>query len=71
MEQLDSLFLVLGIAVVLCSYLHYWRRTGDARGVLLFWRRAMAMSVLEFKLQRAGLLLMLVAVEMRFIGALG
>lgn len=66
----ESIFLMLGLAVVAFSYLSYWRRTGDARGVLTFWRKGMAMDVREFKLQRAGLCLLLVAVVLRFTGAL-
>ncbi len=70
MQIAEQILLLAGLAIVAFSYLGYWRRTGDARGVLMFWRKGMAMDVREFKLQRAGLALLLVAVVLRFSGAL-
>lgn len=70
MQIAEQVLLMLGLATVAFSYLSYWRRTGDARGVLMFWRKGMALDVREFKLQRAGLCLLLVAVVLRFTGAL-
>ncbi|MCK0153481.1 hypothetical protein MWU49_07195 [Alcanivorax sp. S6407] len=70
MQIAEQILLLAGLAIVAFSYLSYWRRTGDARGVLMFWRKGMAMDVREFKLQRAGLALLLVAVVLRFSGAL-
>ena len=70
MQIAEQLLLVAGLGIVAFSYLSYWRRTGDARGVLAFWRKGMALDTREFKLQRAGLCLLLVAVVLRFVGAL-
>lgn len=70
MQIIEQICLVLGLVMVGYSYLGYWRRTGDARGVLAFWRRGMALNIREFKLQRAGLCLLLLAVVLRFTGAL-
>ena len=42
MQIAEQLLLVAGLAIVAFSYLSYWRRTGDARGVLAFWRKGMA-----------------------------
>ncbi|MGB2248500.1 MAG: hypothetical protein ACPH3N_12555 [Alcanivorax sediminis] len=70
MQIAEQILLLAGLAIVAFSYLTYWRRTGDARGVLMFWRKGMTLDVREFKLQRAGLCLLLVAVVLRFTGAL-
>ncbi len=70
MQIAELICLGLGLAIVAFSYLSYWRRTGDARGVMTFWRKGMALDVREFKMQRAGLCLLLVAVALRFTGAL-
>lgn len=70
MQIAEQILLLAGLAIVAFSYLTYWRRTGDARGVLMFWRKGMILDVREFKLQRAGLCLLLVAVVLRFTGAL-
>ena len=70
MQIAELICLMLGLGVVAFSYLRYWRRTGDARGIMTFWRKGMALDIREFKLQRAGLCLLLVAVVLRFTGAL-
>lgn len=70
MQIAEQICLVLGLAIVAFSYLTYWRRTGDARGVMTFWRKRMTLDIREFKLQRAGLCLLVVAVVLRFTGAL-
>lgn len=61
--------LIAGLVLVVLAYARYWRRTGDGRGLLLFWQRKLALSVAEFRLQRAGIGLLLIAVVLRFIGA--
>lgn len=70
MQIAEQICLVLGLGIVAFSYLSYWRRTGDARGVMTFWRKGMALDIREFKLQRAGLCMLLVAVVLRFASAL-
>ncbi len=70
MQIAEQICLVLGLGVVCFSYLSYWRRTGDARGILAFWRKGMALDVREFKMQRVGICLLLLAVVLRFTGAL-
>ncbi|MCG8393922.1 MAG: hypothetical protein MI745_12640 [Pseudomonadales bacterium] len=66
----EKIALISGLMVVLITYARYWQRTGDTRGLLVFWRREMALSVSEFKWQRAGITLLLVAVALRFVQAL-
>ncbi|AFT69165.1 hypothetical protein B5T_00881 [Alloalcanivorax dieselolei B5] len=70
MVYLETTLLTLGLLIVLGTYAHYWRRTGDWRGVARFWARGMALSVAEFKAQRVGVLLLLLAVVIRFARAL-
>ncbi|MBD3644428.1 MAG: hypothetical protein P1U59_04405 [Alcanivorax sp.] len=66
----EKITLIAGLCVVLYAYLRYWQRTRDTRGLLTFWRREMALTVSEFKWQRAGIALLLVAVALRFVQAL-
>jgi hypothetical protein len=70
MQYLQGALLALGLLLVLVAYGQYIRRTGDWGGVLRFWRRGMALSVTEFKIQRAGLLVMILAVVLRFVSVL-
>jgi hypothetical protein len=62
--------LIAGLCFVAYAYLRYWRRTGDGQGLVMFWRRAMALNTVEFKLQRGGIALLLAAVALRFTQAL-
>lgn len=70
MQYLQGALLALGMVLVLVAYSQYIRRTGDWVGVLRFWRRGMALSVAEFKIQRAGLMVMILAVVLRFVSVL-
>ncbi|HEX5677831.1 MAG TPA: hypothetical protein VFX91_07665 [Alcanivorax sp.] len=70
MQYLQGALLALGIVLVLVAYSQYIRRTGDWAGVLRFWRRGMSLSVTEFKVQRAGLMIMILAVVLRFVSVL-
>ncbi len=38
--------------------------------MLRFWRRGMALSLVEFKIQRAGLMVLVLAVVLRFMSVL-
>ncbi|MGB2336757.1 MAG: hypothetical protein ACPH5V_05565 [Alcanivorax sp.] len=66
----EKIALIVGLCLVMYAYFRYWRRTGDGQGLVMFWRRAMALNVVEFKLQRGGIALLLVAVVLRFVQAL-
>lgn len=66
----EKIALIVGLCLVMYAYFCYWRRTGDGQGLVMFWRRAMALNVVEFKLQRGGIALLLVAVVLRFVQAL-
>ncbi len=70
MQYLQGVLLALGLLLVLLAYGQYIRRTGDWGGVLRFWRRGMALSVTEFKIQRAGLMVLILAVVLRFMSVL-
>jgi hypothetical protein len=70
MQYLQAALFALGMVLVLFAYSQYIRRTGDWGGVLRFWRRGMSLSVIEFKIQRAGLMVMILAVVVRFVSAL-
>ncbi|AVV34589.1 MAG: hypothetical protein CL810_03560 [Cobetia sp.] len=62
--------LILGLAIVLFAYGLYIRRTQDMRGVLMFWSRKLALTALEFRLQRFGILVMLGGVVIRYLEVL-
>ena len=66
----EKIALIVGLCLVMYAYFRYWRRTGDGQGLVMFWRRAMALNVVEFKLQRGGIALLPVAVVLRFVQAL-
>jgi hypothetical protein len=66
----EKIALVAGLLVVMMAYARYWQRTRDTRGLLTFWRREMTLTVSEFKWQRAGIALLLVAVVLRFTQSL-
>jgi len=68
--RLEVLLLVIGLLMVLFAYGRYIRRTGDWHGVLVFWRRRLALSVPEFKLQRAGIVVMFLAVALRLVSSI-
>ncbi|EKF75883.1 hypothetical protein A11A3_00275 [Alcanivorax hongdengensis A-11-3] len=59
----------MGLVLVMLAYGGYWRRTEDGRGLLLFWQRRLALSSTEFRIQRAGLALLWLAVALRFAQA--
>ncbi|WP_251977830.1 hypothetical protein [Salinicola avicenniae] len=67
MGWVENGMLLLGLMVVCLSYLHYVRRTHDLRGVLLFWQRRMALTPGEFKLQRAGIVVLFVGILIRYL----
>lgn len=56
-----------GLLVFLLSLGLYVRRTGDWHAVLRFWQPLIRFTPLEFKINRSGLTLMLVAVALRFV----
>ncbi|MBL7250461.1 hypothetical protein ACLD02_04490 [Alloalcanivorax sp. C16-2] len=66
MQYLQGALLLGGLLLVALAYGRYIRRTGDWSGVLRFWARGMALSVVEFKIQRAGLMVLMLAVVVRF-----
>lgn len=70
MRYLEVCLLALGLILVLTAYGRYLWRTGDITGMVRFWTRGMALSVAEFKLQRLGIALLLLAVVVRFCRAL-
>lgn len=70
MVWLENLLLMLGLLIVLIAYGRYIYRTRDARGVLMFWARRLALSPLEFRLQRGGIVLMLLGVVLRYLNIL-
>ena len=58
--------LLVGVFMVLWSYGRFWRRTRDTSALLRFWRAEMVLDTVEFRLRRAGLALMILAVVLRF-----
>ncbi|RVU31791.1 MULTISPECIES: hypothetical protein [Neptunomonas] len=61
-------FLFWGGLIVFCvSLAMYVGRTKDMKSVLMFWQPTISFNAIEFKVNRAGLGLMILAVVMRFI----
>lgn len=56
-----------GLLVFLTSLGLYVKRTGDWQAVLRFWQPLISFTPLEFRINRTGLTLMLVAVVIRFV----
>ena len=56
-----------GLLVFLTSLGLYVKRTSDWQAVLRFWQPLISFTPLEFRINRIGLTLMLVAVAIRFI----
>ena len=66
----EKIALIVGLCLVLYAYFRYWRRTVSFLLLFCFWRRSMALNVVDFKLQRDGISLFLVAVVLLFFQAL-
>lgn len=56
-----------GLVVFLVSLALYAGRTKDYKSVVVFWQPTANFNALEFKVNRAGLSMMIVAVAMRLI----
>ena len=54
-----------GLGVYLFSLLMYGKRTSDWNAILRFWQPMIQFSALEFKINRTGLSLMILAVVIR------
>ena len=66
MENLPHVLLLAGVFMVFWSYGSFWRRTRNTAALLRFWRAELVLSTVEFRLRRAGLALMILAVVLRF-----
>lgn len=67
MAWLETSTLLVGLLIVCLSYLHYVWRTRDLRGVLMFWLRRLALTPTEFKLQRAGIVVLFAGIVLRYV----
>lgn len=67
---LEPTLLALGLVAVLVAYLQYYRRTRDLWGMVKFWEKRLTLTVREFGWQRAGILLLLLGVVVRYLLAL-
>lgn len=66
MANLPHMLLLAGLVLVLCAYGRFWRRTRNSGALLRFWRAELVLDTVEFRLRRAGLALMILAVVLRF-----
>lgn len=67
MQYLETLAVTLALGVILLAYSRYLRRTRNVRSVLMFWACTLTMSPDEFRLQRAGILLLMGGVVLRYL----
>lgn len=63
--SVEPLFFWGGLGVFLTSLLMYGLRTRDWNAILRFWQPLISFSALEFKINRGGLSLMILAVVIR------
>lgn len=64
---LENGALLIGLGVVLISFGLYIRRTGDVKAVIFFWQKRMQLNPQEFKINRAGIALMILGVLVRLM----
>ena len=62
---LEPFFFWGGLVVYIASLFIYGNRTSDWNAILRFWQPMIQFSALEFKVNRAGLALMILAVVIR------
>ncbi|ADU66981.1 hypothetical protein LGV61_11350 [Desulfurispirillum indicum] len=67
LSALQYIFLVFGLLLVLASFFLYLRRTGDVKGVIMFWSPRMVMLKQEFVINRVGFGLMFAGVVLRIL----
>ncbi|MDI3326156.1 hypothetical protein QKW35_17385 [Pontibacterium granulatum] len=65
LAMIEELLFWGGLAVFLVSLALYAGRTKDFKSVLMFWQPNIEFNVVEFKVNRAGLSMMIVAVVLR------
>lgn len=62
---LEPILFWTGLIVFLVSLAMYAGRTKDVKSLLMFWQPTIAFNALEFKINRSGLSLMILAVIIR------
>ncbi|GAB2791998.1 hypothetical protein GCM10027040_17640 [Halomonas shantousis] len=70
MAVFENVLLMAGLTVVVLAYVLYLHRTQDIRGVLMFWSHRLALTPVEFRLQRGGIVLMFIGVLLRYLSIL-
>ena len=65
LAMIEELLFWGGLAVFLVSLALYAGRTKDFKSVLMFWQPNIEFNIVEFKVNRAGLSMMIVAVVLR------
>ena len=67
LARVEPLLFWGGLLVFIISLVLYVRRTGHWQAVLRFWQPLLEFTPCEFRINRAGLALMIVAVVIRLI----
>ncbi len=62
----EQLLMLGGLGAFLVSLVLYVIRTKDIKSILVFWQATIAFTKQEFVINRVGLLMMVVAVMVRF-----
>ncbi|QEQ98211.1 hypothetical protein [Neptunomonas concharum] len=63
---LETILFWGGLLVFLVSLAMYAGRTKDFKSLIMFWQPTIAYNVVEFKVNRTGLGMMLIAIVIRF-----
>lgn len=71
LSVVEPVLLLSGLGMVLFAYFQYARRTRDFRAVVRFWERRLVLSRGEHAWQRAGIVMLLLGIVVRYVLVLG
>lgn len=70
MVILEHVVLIIGLLTYISSIVMYVKRSSDYKSLIYFWSAKMALNPLEFKVRRAGILIMVVGLGIRIYNQL-
>nr|WP_300314853.1 hypothetical protein [Halomonas sp.] len=71
LSVVEPVLLLSGLGMVLFAYFQYVRRTRDFRAVVRFWEKRLMLERREHVWQRAGIVVLLLGVVVRYVLVLG
>ena len=70
MVILEHIILIVGVLTYIASIVMYVKRSGDYKSLIYFWSAKMVLIPIEFKVRRAGILIMVVGIGIRIYNQL-